>query len=178
MQHPEQQLEQLRRCQRATRPRRVPRAELRHQPRQLLPGAPQYPFQLNRTQQTGQRAQRLYHRRVGQDALPDVQAATGERHHAQTGGIAGCLGHQPGLAYPRLARDQHDSGLPGCCPLDRHPEQFSGVFGIKLFGNRGGTDEVREKRRDGFALLLCDDMERRLQLVAAIATQRAERISR
>ena len=60
----------------------------------------------------GQRAQRLRHRRVGQDPLPDVQAAAGERDYPETGGIAGRLSHQPGLAYPRLARDQHGSGWP------------------------------------------------------------------
>ena len=136
VQHPEQQLEQLRRCQRAARPRRVPRAELRHQPRQLVPGAAQHPLQLGGAQHGGQRAQRLHHRRVGQDALPDVQAAAGERHHPETGGIAGRLSHQPGLAYPRLARDQHGSGLAGCCPLDRRPEP--GHLGVAADQHRAG----------------------------------------
>jgi hypothetical protein len=46
------------------------------------------------------------------------------------------LGHQPGLAYPRLARDQDRSGLPGGRPLDRRLEP--GNLGVAADQHRAG----------------------------------------
>jgi hypothetical protein len=123
VQHPQQQLEQPRRGQRRHRlPSHGLPAELRHQPGQLRAGAAQHPLQLRGIEQVDERPQRLHHRRVRQDSVPDVQAAAAEGDRAEPAGLAKQFGHQPGLADARLARHHHDGGLAGCGPLQRRPE--------------------------------------------------------
>jgi hypothetical protein len=139
VQDPEQQLEQPRRGQRGRRRRAPGRgrgAELGHQPGQLGPGAAQHPLQLRRLGDAGQRAQRLHQRGVRQDALPDVQAATGERDRAPPGGLAEQLGDQPGLADAGLARHHHGGGPAGRRQLEGRPEL--GDLGVAADQNRTG----------------------------------------
>ena len=55
----------------------------------------------------------------------------------EPGGVTEHLGHQPGLAYPGLARDQQGSRLAGCRPLDRRPEP--GHLGVAADQHRAGN---------------------------------------
>jgi len=150
VQHPEQQLEQPRGGQRRLRrPATVGRAELGHQPDQLPAGPAQDPLQLAGVEDADQRPQRLHHRRVGEDALADVQAAAAEGDGAPLAGPAEQLGHQPGLADAGLARHHHDGGPAGRGPLERgvEPRDLGGPADQNRTGDspRHATDHPRSR---------------------------------
>jgi hypothetical protein len=139
VQHPEQQLEQPTRHERASPghgldPRLDRGAELGHQAGQLGAGSAEHPLQLSRVHGSAERPQRLHHRRVGDHPLAHVQAAPGEPKRRLCAHPAEQLGHQPGLANASLARYHHRGGRARLRTLEGRPE-------LSVLG--GAADEHR-----------------------------------
>jgi hypothetical protein len=90
-----------------------PRAELRHQLRELAARVAEHLVELGGPEQPGQRPRRVDQRGVREDAVADVEAAAGERDGAGVGGPAHQLADEPGLAHPGFAADHDGRGLAG-----------------------------------------------------------------
>jgi hypothetical protein len=66
----------------------------------------------------GHRAEQVDERQVGQADVAQVDAVAGEHPHAALGGPGAQLVEQPGLADPRVAREQDGGGAAGPGPFD------------------------------------------------------------